>query len=140
MKRYFTLRKFPHLEPHHQNVFYYHTQTLLFELLLLLRRGIQSAYPHPRRHSFVFVFCFILFLFFSTAVNLVKSTWCHNSISRQQQNCTIHTGRTLYPRTNHYCEERLLIWVGCRLFGWLVGFYGISTFVGYLTPNPFLYK
>ena len=26
------------------------------------------------------------------------------------------------------------------LRGWLVGFYGISTFVGYLTPNPFLYK
>ena len=28
-------------------------------------------------------------------------------------------------------------------YGWLVwlfGFYGISTFVGYLTPNPFLYK
>ena len=25
--------------------------------------------------------------------------------------------------------------------GWLVvGFYGISTFVGYLKPNPFLYK
>ena len=23
---------------------------------------------------------------------------------------------------------------------WLVGFYGISTFVGYLMPNPFLYK
>ena len=23
---------------------------------------------------------------------------------------------------------------------WLVGFYGISTFVGYLTPNPFLCK
>ena len=23
---------------------------------------------------------------------------------------------------------------------WFVGFYGISTFVGYLTPNPFLYK
>ena len=30
-----------------------------------------------------------------------------------------------------------------RLFGktiWLVRFYGISTFVGYLMPNPFLYK
>ena len=27
------------------------------------------------------------------------------------------------------------------LFGcWLVGFYGISTFAGYLTPNPFLRK
>ena len=24
--------------------------------------------------------------------------------------------------------------------GWLVVFYGISTFVGYLTPNPFLCK
>ena len=24
--------------------------------------------------------------------------------------------------------------------GWLVGFYGISTFVGHSTPNPFLYK
>ena len=29
---------------------------------------------------------------------------------------------------------------GCWLVGWLVGFYGISTFVGYLMPNPFLYK
>ena len=27
-----------------------------------------------------------------------------------------------------------------RLDGWLVGFYVISTFVGYLTPNPFLDK
>ena len=26
------------------------------------------------------------------------------------------------------------------LIGWLVGFYGILTFVGYLMPNPFLYK
>ena len=25
-------------------------------------------------------------------------------------------------------------------YSWLVGFYGISTFVGYLMPNPFLYK
>ena len=24
--------------------------------------------------------------------------------------------------------------------GWLVGFYGISTFVGYSMPDPFLYK
>ena len=25
----------------------------------------------------------------------------------------------------------------CWLVGWLVGFYGISIFVGYLMPNPF---
>ena len=29
--------------------------------------------------------------------------------------------------------------VVCKV-GWLVGFYGISTFLGYLTPNPFLRK
>ena len=28
----------------------------------------------------------------------------------------------------------------CACVGWLVGFYDISTFVGYLMPNPFLYK
>ena len=26
------------------------------------------------------------------------------------------------------------------LVGWLFGFYGISTLVGYLMPNPFLYE
>ena len=26
------------------------------------------------------------------------------------------------------------------IVGWLFGFYGISTFVGYLKPIPFLYK
>ena len=26
------------------------------------------------------------------------------------------------------------------MIGWLVGFYGISTLVGYLTPNPLLCK
>ena len=28
----------------------------------------------------------------------------------------------------------------CKRKDWLVGFYGMSTFVGYLTPIPFLYK
>ena len=26
----------------------------------------------------------------------------------------------------------------CRISVWFVGFYGISTFVGYLMPNPFV--
>ena len=33
---------------------------------------------------------------------------------------------------------KCLIWK--IIFKWLFGFYGISTFVGYLMPNPFLYK
>ena len=37
--------------------------------------------------------------------------------------------------------ERILPAQGLSLgLAWFVGFYGISTFVGYLTPNPFLYK
>ena len=44
-------------------------------------------------------------------------------------------GDTLNFFKNHL-KRKYLIW----LFGWLVGFYGISTFVGYLTPNPFLCK
>ena len=34
---------------------------------------------------------------------------------------------------------RLVGWLVVWLVGWL-GFYGISTFVGYLMPSPFLYK
>ena len=34
-------------------------------------------------------------------------------------------------------KEDVYIWFGLVWFG---GFYGISTFIGYLTPNPFLCK
>ena len=34
-------------------------------------------------------------------------------------------------------ELHLMVSLGVWLVGW---FYGISTFVGYLMPNPFLYK
>ena len=39
--------------------------------------------------------------------------------------------------TQHY-----KVWIKDKvnLVGWLVGFYDILTFVGYFTPNPFLYK
>ena len=38
-------------------------------------------------------------------------------------------------------SEMIFIAQNIRLLvGWLFGFYGISTFVGYLMPNPFLYK
>ena len=34
-------------------------------------------------------------------------------------------------------DESILFYL---LIDWLFGFYGISSFVGYLMPNPFLYK
>ena len=39
--------------------------------------------------------------------------------------------------------ERGSVWQSLKKWdqvGWLFGFYGISTFVGYLMLNPFLYK
>ena len=36
-------------------------------------------------------------------------------------------------RESTYSEATLMV-------GWVVRFYGISTIIGYLTPNPFLYK
>ena len=43
-------------------------------------------------------------------------------------------GSHLWPKT----EE--IPYSAGQKYLWLVGFYGISTFVGYLTPNPFLSK
>ena len=42
---------------------------------------------------------------------------------------------------NHGFHSFIFLLVYCTFIpGWLVGwFYGISTFVGYLTPNPFLF-
>ena len=35
----------------------------------------------------------------------------------------------------------LCVYTPYKMFvGWLFGFYGISTFIGYLMPNPLLYK
>ena len=39
-----------------------------------------------------------------------------------------------------YLSPSLSIYIYVYIYVWLVGFYGISTFVGYLTPNPFLCK
>ena len=50
------------------------------------------------------------------------------------------------PPPPHHHHESGFLWLSRHpslfpiCFGWLVGFYGISTFVGYLMPNPFLCK
>ena len=47
-------------------------------------------------------------------------------IPKKLQNRTLRDFHTGHP-----------VWFGLV---WFIGFYGISTFVGYLTPNPFLSK
>ena len=68
--------------------------------------------------------------------------------------CDLHSFLTVTFLTGCHCsfqrEDSInlisIVSVGCHvttisrghMFGWLLGFYGISTFIGYLTPNPFL--
>ena len=45
-----------------------------------------------------------------------------------------HLGKT-YRTMGWYVQE-----INLGLDGWLFGSYGISTFIGYLTPSPFLFR
>ena len=59
-----------------------------------------------------------------------------------QKNKTKKTKQT--PNNNQVAEKNLTLKnfspTFLEVLVWFVGFYGISTFVGYLTPNPFLCK
>ena len=58
--------------------------------------------------------------------------------------------RIIEPSSNSSCGNLFTLYWGYYQnivlksiiwrIGWLVGFYSISTFEGYLIPNPFLYK
>ena len=54
---------------------------------------------------------------------------------------TENVSRKVFPNLKLYFKQALCSSFARWLVGWLVvRFYGISTFVGYLMPNPFLYK
>ena len=60
-------------------------------------------------------------------VEIYYSLVCHGLFLEEQKEChngTRGTGDLLY--------------IDQHILSWLVGFHGISTFVGYLMPNPFL--
>ena len=70
--------------------------------------------------------------------------WC-SSYRKGSLRVTLDYGRQLYLLTHLKVgnESRLSWWNReSKIFGfsWSFGFYGISTFVGYLMSNPFLYK
>ena len=44
---------------------------------------------------------------------------------------------SLYKKESTFMHKYVRGWIDCN---WMYGFYGISTFVGYLIPNPFLDK
>ena len=57
----------------------------------------------------------------------VRKSWNYLTVYKQMSSGLFRIMPTNYLFTNH-------------IFSWLFGFYGISIFVGYLMPNPFLYK
>ena len=70
----------------------------------------------------------ISILFFSAGQNL--SIFIYENVFISFVSCA-------YKSNSHKCQY-IDFYLKNGLDGWLVGlFYGISTFVGYLTPNPF---
>ena len=84
----------------------------------------------------VFIFCFLLFcLFFVLNWAFIWRVKFEEGkdIKRYDDAVLLHIKR---------CQHNILLGRSQKQEGlvWLVGFYGISTFVGYLMPNLFLYK
>ena len=52
------------------------------------------------------------------------------------KNTKFHLAKTIFTNLSYIPIVQIFV---C-LFDYLFGVYGISTFVGYLMPNPFLYK
>ena len=60
-------------------------------------------------------------------------------LSRMLNHLMLRFGKYGIPRSTHTRSGNT--WFCLQLMiGWLCGFYGISTSVGYLMPNPFLYE
>ena len=62
--------------------------------------------------------------------------WLLNRNSYLKPYLMVYKMHPNFSRTNQEKKQSTYI----KLDDWLVGFYGILTFVGYLMPNPFLWK
>ena len=73
-----------------------------------------------------------------TSLLLYRNTWNHIAVCRffvLDRNTWYHKTVRVKKKLLSYSNKNSLFWLV-----WFVWFYGISTFVGYLTPNPFLCK
>ena len=103
------------------------------------------------RFSFLFFFHFFFLLTITRSGRLVEMTW-FVCISKSQRILCVSFSTTgsrlsiyllfVWSNLNFLHNSQMITLPTHRWFGlvWFVGFYGISTFVGYLTPNPFLCK
>ena len=85
---------------------------------------------------FIFVHC-----------STTNTSCYHNKISVVRLGISFFFLFFLHSIYLYYCNDLIiqgLVWIKkereCWLVGWLFGFYIISTFVGYLMPNPFFHE
>ena len=75
-------------------------------------------------HAYIYIYVCVCVCVHKYTKNILKPIYSH-----------IHTHIQVHTHTYVY-----IIWTLIYVDGWFDGFYGISIFVGYLTPNPFLCK
>ena len=89
---------------------------------------------------FVFRFVLLLLFFVVTVVTILKfSEYILFILILDKTLCIIITSKKCKPARGKYINLNVIEYYIklVRLVGWLVGFYGISNFVGYLMPNLF---
>ena len=80
---------------------------------------------------------------FKDSRNIQKRVKKSLIIAASNSNGNIMTNRNASKTRKHKWKKKKLYGYfkqHAEEIGWLVAFYGISTFVGYLMPKPFLYK
>ena len=163
MKGCFVLPKVPtSLEPHHQS-FSVLFRTLIVGCLASLQRHsrcILQLQPTGQRSCVIcsiikyqniyleiaIIYFFFLFLFLNESKSLLKNLrciilYCSNSNCFETWKARMKEQLEIWKMNEitNTLEMQKIVSTGTTKV-WLVGFYGISTFVGYLTPNPLLCK
>ncbi len=84
--------------------------------------------------SIIFLYAF---LFSFVSLSNVCTILLHKNLNtRTQWRAYMFNNNNNNNNNNNRTWKLVAEW----MVGWLVGFYGISTFVGYFMSNPFLYK
>ena len=114
-----------------------------FYYISIVRASLQHIYRVTKAVPAVEV----LYMIYRIAVGSTLAQWKQQrwtyciSLIREHMLYEFKLGHSSTEATkNICCAKGELLFLFICLFVCLFGFYGISNFVGYLTPNPFLYK
>ena len=69
-----------------------------------------------------------------------KNSYTHTHLKHRHTHTYIYIYIYINIYTHTHTHTLIHKYIYIYIVGWLFGFYGISTFRGYLTPNPLLYR